>query len=732
MQKTLLVCLLVGLFLLATIFFPVPVHAQVGVSPNSLDFGSVVLNAKSSAATVVVTNQSGSYDAILRISSSLPEFVVTGPALPIALAPFGSASFQVISAPDSERSFSGSVVFSSRRTNDSSSSIAASGIGIIPPTHLVSASPIGLNFGSSLVEYPVAETIVLTNTGTASVTLSQATVAGVGFLVSGLSGSVTLAAGQGMNLTVTFAPRTAASATGSLAVTSTATNSPTVISLSGTGVQPQISVSPASANFGSLIASASNTQVLTIGNPGTANLVVTQASLAGAGFNITGLELPLTIPPGGSSRIAMVFAPTSAGRPSGSLTLVSSAPGPPLVVSLAGAGVASVLQLTASPTSLNFGSLATGTSATQNVTLTNTGNSSVTISQISARGAGFTTSGDALPFTLAAGESSTLTASFAPAIGGSGSVTVTSTATNSPAMILLSGAGVRPQISVIPASVSFGNVTVGVTNTQMLTIRNTGTANLSVTQASLSGTGFSVSGLTLPLALSPGGTSTFTLGFAPASAGNLTGSLTLSSNAPSSPLDVPLAGTGIPCVLQLTPSPASLNFGSLTTGTSATQSVTLTNTGNSSVTISQISASGAGFTVNSVALPFTLAAGQSSTFTAAFAPATTGALSGAVTVSSTATNSPQIIALSGTGTAPVTHTVELTWTASSSTYSGFNVYRALTIGGPYAKVNASLIAATYYVDTSVASKQTYYYVATEVDTSGTESSYSSEVSAAIP
>jgi fibronectin type 3 domain-containing protein len=80
----------------------------------------------------------------------------------------------------------------------------------------------------------------------------------------------------------------------------------------------------------------------------------------------------------------------------------------------------------------------------------------------------------------------------------------------------------------------------------------------------------------------------------------------------------------------------------------------------------------------------------------------------------------------------VSHTVSLSWTPSSPTFSGFNVYRGTTSGGPYTRVDTSMISATSYVDSGVSSGQTYYYVATEVDSSGTESSYSSKVSATIP
>lgn len=82
---------------------------------------------------------------------------------------------------------------------------------------------------------------------------------------------------------------------------------------------------------------------------------------------------------------------------------------------------------------------------------------------------------------------------------------------------------------------------------------------------------------------------------------------------------------------------------------------------------------------------------------------------------------------------PVSHSVSLTWTPStSSSVVGYNVYRATTSGGPYAKVNGSSVAATAYSDGSVASGQTYYYVATAVDSSNLESAYSTQAKSIVP
>jgi fibronectin type 3 domain-containing protein len=82
--------------------------------------------------------------------------------------------------------------------------------------------------------------------------------------------------------------------------------------------------------------------------------------------------------------------------------------------------------------------------------------------------------------------------------------------------------------------------------------------------------------------------------------------------------------------------------------------------------------------------------------------------------------------------APASHSVALGWIASSSTIVGYNVYRSAVSGGSYSKVNSSLVAGLSYSDTSVTGGATYYYVATAVDSSGNESSYSNEVPVAVP
>lgn len=502
-----------------------------------------------------------------------------------------------------------------------------------------------------------------------------------------------------------------------------------------------VEASPATLSFGSVTVNTTSSTTFVVTNIGGRNLPVNSVTSNNSQFVVSGPTLPVTLAPQASVTFQVTFEPNSAATFSGSITVkAGQRSGQVAHVAVSGTGAAAAAPpattylLSPSVSSLAFGNQLVGTGASQTFGLSNTGTSSVTISQVASTGAGFSVSGFSSAVTLAAGQSLSLGVSFAPAAAGSvtGSISVVSTATNSPATISLSGTGVQPAISVVPSSVSFGSVITGVTNTQTITVQNPGSATLSVTQASLSGTGYSLSGLTTPLSIAPGSSASFNAGFDPASAGSFSGSLVLTSNAPSSPTSIALSGTGVAATMQLSASPTSLSFGSLTTGTSAAQTLTLTSSGNSSVKISQITPSGAGFSICSMGLPLTLATGQSAACSVTFAPSAVGSASGSITVTSNATNSPLVVALSGTGTAPVSYSVALSWTPSSSSYEGFNVYRSTVSGGPYTKLDSSLIPTASYTDSNVTAGQTYYYVATEVDDTGTESAYSSQISAAIP
>src|SRR5450432_821999 len=202
------------------------------------------------------------------------------------------------------------------------------------------------------------------------------------------------------------------------------------------------------------------------------------------------------------------------------------------------------------------------------------------------------------------------------------------------------------------------------------------------------------------------------------------GSGSVSSSSAS--LTVTAAGT-----LLLNSSSSALGFGNVNVSSSGTQNVTLTNAGNSNVTISQVLVAGAGFN-SSNASGIILSPGQTTTLTSTFAPSANGAASGAITVSSNATNSPASISLKGTGVTAATHSVQLSWSGAVSGVTGFNTYASAVSGGPYVKTSSTASSDPSYTDTSVQTGHTYYYVVTAMNSSNQESGYSSEVTAIVP
>ena len=200
-------------------------------------------------------------------------------------------------------------------------------------------------------------------------------------------------------------------------------------------------------------------------------------------------------------------------------------------------------------------------------------------------------------------------------------------------------------------TLDFGTVPLASNKTLTVTATNNGTSNLTVSNITLSAPQFTLTQPNIPVTITAGQSSTLSVVFAPTAVGNLSGSMTVTSNASNSPLTVSLSGAGA-AAGQLSDSPASLSFGSLPIGNNQTLQATLTNVGNSSVTISQANTTGAGFSVSGWSLPLTLAVGQSTSFNVVFAPQASGAVNGNVALVSDAINSLLNLPVSGAGLAP--------------------------------------------------------------------------------
>jgi hypothetical protein len=390
-------------------------------------------------------------------------------------------------------------------------------------------------------------------------------------------------------------------------------------------------------------------------------------------------------------------------------------------------------RLVITPNAISFGSVGVGSSASQTVIVSNRGGKYVTVTNVSAKGTGFSVSGFSGAKILTTGETIKLTVDFNPKSAGEriGSISITIAQEQAHITASLTGTGSTSKLSMTPSAVDFGKVSVGNPVTQTLKLVNEGSNSVSIKSASLTGTGFSMSGLTTPQTLTPKQSVTFTAKFDPKRAGNDNGTISVTASGGTETID--LSGMGVSSRVGLNASATSITFGNVKVGSTVTQKVTLKSTGNSSVDISNVSVSGSGYTFSGVTSHTVLDPGQSAVLIVSFDPKTTGSLPGTVTISSNAANPQMQIGLSGDGTSGQQPSVELKWDEStSSKIVGYYVYRSLNSGKTYSVLNSQPDSGTSYTDNSVASGQSYVYVVTSVNSSGVQSAYSNPINVTIP
>jgi hypothetical protein len=600
-----------------------------------------------------------------------------------------------------------------------------------PQAKSLSCWPTNLGFGNVSVGQSESLLATVTNNGQTSMTISAINVSNPAYTLAQVSLPLVLAPGQSVDLTVNFSPTDTGWTGGKITFVAAAANQSISLSLGGTGAASQgLTANPPSVTFGQVNVGSSSSATIVLTNTRNYAMPLSAARVTGTGYSVSGVNFPMTLPAGQSVMLSVTYTPQVSGTSGGRIFIV----GPALNVPLSGTGeTAPVIgQLSLSPSALSFGNVTVGQSATLPATLSASG-ASVTISSAVSSSGLFTLSGASFPLTISAGQSVSLNVVFTPQSSGaaSGALSFASNASNSSLAESLSGTGAvaQGQLGLSPSSLSFGNVTVGQSATLPATLSASG-ASVTISSAVSSSGVFSMPGVSFPLTIPAGKSVSLSVVFSPQSSGAASGALSFASNASNSSLAESLTGTGTAAVTQgqLGMSPSSLSFGSVTVGSTSSLPATLTASG-ASVTITSASSSSGLFSMPGVSFPLTINSGQSVAINVVFTPQNGGAASGTLTFASNATNSPASEALSGTGAMPY---VSLSWGASTSQVSGYNVYRCPIASCTYAKMNSSPMANTSFTDSSVAPGQSYYYVTTAVSTSGVESSYSNQVEAVIP
>ncbi len=712
-----------------------PATGQLTLTSNSLSGGSAaislsgtgvpVLNALTCSAGSITGTETVSCSVALSAASASGGFAVTlassnslvrVPAAVTVPAGSSSAAFTASVSPTSSSQSATLTASAGGVTQSFTLQLNASG-----PTLSLSSSSV--DFGNVAVNILATQTLTLSSTGGAAVTISAASLSGTGFTAAGATFPLTLNPNQTTTLILEFDPTATGSTTGQLSLTSnSADGAMKRVGLAGRGV-PRVNA--LSCSQMSMTGAGTDTCTVALNSAAdSAGLLINLSSNNGA------VRVPSTVTVAGGATSASFPATVSAVNVAQSVTVSASAGGITKATSLQ-LGAAAI-SLTLSTNNLVFGNVNVHSTATQSVTLSSTGAAAVTVSAATVAGTGFTISGVSLPLTLNPNQAATLNVLFDPTAAGatSGTVTLTSNSlTGTSSVINLSGTGV-PVLSGL--SCSSGSMSG--TGTDGCTVTLNAAAAGSALQVNLSSSNSAVTvpgTVTVPVGAS---SASFTATIASVSPAQ-TVTLTATAGGAAQTFALKL-GTGTPT---LSINAASIAFGNVNLNTPTTQSVTLTSTGSAAVTISAATVTGTGFTVTGVTLPLTLNPNQTATLNVQFDPTTAGAASGTLTIASnSSTGAATGISLSGTGvngSSSGSDEVDLSWDAPSSSpdpVAGYNVYRSPSSASAYQQLNSSVLTGTTFTDLTVQAGQSYDYIVESVDASGIESSPSNIASATIP
>ena len=342
---------------------------------------------------------------------------------------------------------------------------------------------------------------------------------------------------------------------------------------------PAVQLTPQVVPFGAdALGVPSASQTITVTNNSGSAVTFTSIAATGSYQVVTNgtscfTSVPLSF--GSSCAVAVTFTPTVAGdggANQGTLVLTDNASGSPTQTALLkGTGVTSLVALT--PAGLTFSSQFVGTtSAPQDVTLVNSGSSTLNITSVTVTASSGFAESNNCGTSVAAGSSCTITVTFTPSASGtaSGTLSVTDNAAGSPQTVSLTGTGASPAASLSATTLNFGSQPVGTssTTTQSVVLTNSGNTNLSVTAISVGGT--NASEFTLAKSnpcgstVAQGSSCTIQINFKPTASGSQTATLSIIDNAPDSPQTVTLNGSGSDFQLTASPSSQTVNPGQTT------------------------------------------------------------------------------------------------------------------------------------------------------------------------
>jgi hypothetical protein len=646
---------------------------------TSLTFSSQTTGVTSNQQTITFSNTGTSPFTITSIAlggANPGDFAISSSSCPLTPNQFNAMSncnINVTFTPTAAGARTATITITDAAPG-SPRTVTLSGKGIAP-VQALEIDPPSLLFPPTVntTSSSINPSVILTNTGTAPVTISSITLGGTnsgdfaignncpspGMLPSGPSGNT-------CTVGVTFTPVAAGAGSATLTIVHSAPGSPKVINLSGTGVTPTktLAVSPTTLVFGPQVTGTTSAQQnITVSNVGNFTVAFTNVTVT-TNYALSNSCIG-QLPPGSSCNVGITFTPTKTGSVPGTVTITDNATGSPQKVALSGTGITTNQEISLSQTSMFFDAQTVSTlSPPQFLYYSNQGNTTVTISSVTITGTEFAQNHACDSVQVSPGSFCTIRITFTPSTTGTRTATL-SIIDNAPGgaspgrQVSLSGIGITsavPEVTLTPASLVFATQAEGTTSpAQIINLSNTGTAKLTFTSLAVTGTNSGDFAQTnnCGSAVSAGFSCNISVTFSPTAIGARSAAITITDNASGSPHTIALMGTGKAGALPVvTLTPTSLAFPNVQLNTtSAPKTVTVKNTGAAALNISNVSISGtvSGDFAQTNTCTAPVAVGSTCTITVTFTPTSLIDQTGSVSITDNAANSPQSVPLTGNG-----------------------------------------------------------------------------------
>lgn len=654
------------------------VRSYINVSSTGpLNFGNVLIGSTSNIG-FTISNLNNANATTLNATLSTPASQFSTTVTTISnLAPGGSQALNVRCTPNSETTFNGTLTISSDDPDVPTINVALTCTGVKPEITKVQPPGSSIDFGDVQVSTTSgARTVQLRNDGSSDLVISAVSRIGTNPTQFGHTNPgalpFTIAPGASANWSVTCSPSSIGSKTATLRFANNdADENPLDVGLVCNGVQAQLNVNPTPVNFGDVRVCENDSVVVTLQNGGGAGMTVNGITLSRSEYSIVaGPTPPFSIGAMASQQITLQFEPIAGGVADGTMTITSTDPNSPRVVDLNATGV--VAQMSINASSHDFGDVRIDQAFPGRVfTLTNASTADFTIMSTAFSPASSDFAIEAitpLPVTLSPTQTAQFRVRATPGSLGAKSANVQIN-TDIPAApcgmaginVAVDAVGVVPDMSLNPTTLAYGAHDVqAAPATQNLTIMNTGTAPLEVSDLQLSGLGsarYTVTSNPLPFTVPVSGSAVVQVTYTPVvvTAGDDANLRVVTDAQSGMNIDVVLSGRGID--RDIVPSVMALNFPETYRNPDSPPQLSfqVANNGEATLSISMVTKTGGGETAFTLVdnLEATIGGNSNDTVIVEFDPTSAGDFSATLVIANDDDQRPMVeIGLQGRGRIP--------------------------------------------------------------------------------